>query len=89
MRGTLLAYEKTDLVHGHITPLSYIQLENIFNFYNIEILRKGYAGTIPFWHLFGLSVFSFFRNIILPFFYPFMTGPKRGRSLVYILRKNL
>jgi 2-polyprenyl-3-methyl-5-hydroxy-6-metoxy-1,4-benzoquinol methylase len=89
MRGTLIAYETTDLAHGHITPLSYVQLENIFSFYNIEILKKGYAGTIPFIHLFGLSTFSFFRNLILPFFYPFMTGPKRGRSLVYILRKKL
>ena len=88
MRGTILAYEKTDLAHGHITPLSYVQLENMFNYYNIDILEKGHAGTIPFFHLFGVSTFSFFRNIILPFFYPFMTGPKKGRSLVYILRKN-
>jgi len=88
MRGTLLAYEKTDLVHGHITPLSYVQLENMFNFNKLEILTKGYAGTIPFIHLFGFSTFSVFRNLILPFFYPFMTGPKKGRSLVYILRKN-
>ena len=88
MRGTLLAYEKTDLVHGHITPLSYVQLENMFDFYKIEILKKGYAGTIPLIHLFGLSTFSLFRNIVLPFLYPFMAGPKRGRSLVYILRKN-
>lgn len=88
MRGTILAYEKTDLAHGHITPLSYVQLENMFNYYNIEILEKGHAGTIPFFHLFGVSTFSFFRNIILPFLYPFMTGPKKGRSLVYILRKN-
>jgi SAM-dependent methyltransferase len=88
MRGTLLAYEKTDLAHGHITPLSYVQLENMFSFYKMDILKKGYAGTIPFFHLFGLSTFSVFRNIFLPFFYPFMTGPKKGRSLVYILRKN-
>jgi 2-polyprenyl-3-methyl-5-hydroxy-6-metoxy-1,4-benzoquinol methylase len=88
MRGSLLAYEKTDLAHGHITPLSYVQLENMFNFYKIDILKKGHAGTIPFFHLFGISTFSAFRNLILPFFYPFMTGPKRGRSLVYILRKN-
>ena len=88
MRGTLLAYEKSDLAHGHITPLSYVQLENMFDYYKIDILKKGYAGTIPFFHLFGLSTFSFFRNLILPFFYPFMTGPKRGRSLVYVLKKN-
>ncbi len=88
MRGTLIAYERTDLVHGHITPLSYVQLENLFDFYKLEILQKSYAGTIPFFHLFGFSLFSLFRNILLPLFYPFMTGPKKGRSLVYVLRKN-
>ena len=88
MRGTLIGYEKADLAHGHITPLSFVQLENMFEDYKIEILQKGYAGTIPFFHLFGFSTFSFFRNVVLPVFYPFMSGPKRGRSLVYILRKN-
>ena len=88
MKGTLIAYEKTDLAHGHITPLSFVQLENMFDQYNLEILRKGYAGPIPLIHLYGISVFSAFRNTILPFLYPFMSGPKRGRALVYILRKN-
>jgi 2-polyprenyl-3-methyl-5-hydroxy-6-metoxy-1,4-benzoquinol methylase len=88
MRGTLIAFEKSDLAHGHITPLSYVQLENIFNFYQLEILKKGYAGTIPLLHFFGLSTFSLLRNTFLPFFYPFMSGPKRGRALVYILKKN-
>jgi 2-polyprenyl-3-methyl-5-hydroxy-6-metoxy-1,4-benzoquinol methylase len=88
MRGTLIAFEKSDLAHGHITPLSYVQLDNIFSFYHLEILKKGYAGTIPFLHFFGLSTFSIFRNLFLPFFYPFMSGPKRGRALVYILKKN-
>jgi SAM-dependent methyltransferase len=88
MRGTLLAYEKPDLVHGHITPLSFVQLENMFSFYKLDVLKKGYAGTIPFFHLFGLSTFSVLRNTILPLLYPFMSGPKGGRALVYVLRKN-
>jgi 2-polyprenyl-3-methyl-5-hydroxy-6-metoxy-1,4-benzoquinol methylase len=88
MRGSLIAYEKADLAHGHITPLSFIQLENLFSFYNLEILKKGHAGTIPFFHLSGFSVFSILRNTFLQLFYPFMSGPKNGRALVYILRKN-
>jgi 2-polyprenyl-3-methyl-5-hydroxy-6-metoxy-1,4-benzoquinol methylase len=87
MKGTLLAYEKPDLTHGHITPLSFVQLENMFDHYKIEILKKGYAGTIPFFHFFGFSAFSVLRNTILPLFYPLMCGPKRGRALVYVLRK--
>jgi 2-polyprenyl-3-methyl-5-hydroxy-6-metoxy-1,4-benzoquinol methylase len=88
MRGTLLAFEKADFSHGHITPLSFVQLENMFSSNNIEILKKGYAGTIPFFHLSGFSTFSVFRNTLLQLFYPFMSGPKRGRAMVYILRKN-
>ena len=88
MRGTLIAYEKADLGHGHITPLSFIQLENMFNVFNLEILKKGHAGTIPFFHFSGLSTFSALRNSVVQLFYPFMSGPKRGRALVYILRKN-
>ncbi len=88
MRGSLLAYEKADLAHGHITPLSFIQLENMFSTCNLEILKKGDAGTIPFFHLSGFSTFSFFRNTFLQLFYPFMSGPKKGRALAYILRKN-
>ena len=88
MRGSLIAFEKTDLAHGHITPLSFIQLENIFNSYKLEILKKGFAGDVPIFHFFGLSTFSLFRNTVLPLFYPLMSGPKRGRALVYILRKN-
>jgi 2-polyprenyl-3-methyl-5-hydroxy-6-metoxy-1,4-benzoquinol methylase len=88
MRGTLLAFEKSDLKHGHITPLSYVQLENMFDFFKLEVLKKGYAGPIPMLHFFGLSTFSIFRNSILPLFYPFMSGPKRGRALVYILKKT-
>jgi 2-polyprenyl-3-methyl-5-hydroxy-6-metoxy-1,4-benzoquinol methylase len=89
MRGSLIAFEKTDLAHGHITPLSFVQLENMFDFYKLEILKKGYAGPIPLFHFFGLSTFSVFRNTILPLFYPLMTGPKRGRALVYILKKKV
>jgi 2-polyprenyl-3-methyl-5-hydroxy-6-metoxy-1,4-benzoquinol methylase len=88
MRGSLTAFEKPDLNHGHITPLSFIQLENMFRTFNLEILKKGYAGDIPLFHFFGLSTFSLFRNTVLPLFFPFMSGPKRGRALVYILRKK-
>jgi 2-polyprenyl-3-methyl-5-hydroxy-6-metoxy-1,4-benzoquinol methylase len=88
MRGSLIAFEKPDLVHGHITPLSYIQIENMCDQLNLEILNKGHAGPIPIIHISGFSVFSLFRNIILPMLYPFMSGPKKGRALVYILRKD-
>jgi 2-polyprenyl-3-methyl-5-hydroxy-6-metoxy-1,4-benzoquinol methylase len=88
MRGSLIAFEKNDLAHGHITPLSFIQLENMFNSYKLEILRKGFAGDVPIFHFLGLSTFALFRNTVLPLFYPFMSGPKRGRALVYILRKT-
>jgi 2-polyprenyl-3-methyl-5-hydroxy-6-metoxy-1,4-benzoquinol methylase len=88
MRGSLIAFEKPDLVHGHITPLSFIQIENMCDHLKLEILKKGNAGTVPIIHLSGFSLFSFLRNTILPLFYPFMSGPKNGRALVYILRKN-
>jgi 2-polyprenyl-3-methyl-5-hydroxy-6-metoxy-1,4-benzoquinol methylase len=86
MKGTLLAYEKADFEHGHITPLSFIQLENLFEHHNLEIVKKGFAGPIPILHFYGLSRFTLLRNTILPLFYPFMSGPKRGRALVYILK---
>jgi 2-polyprenyl-3-methyl-5-hydroxy-6-metoxy-1,4-benzoquinol methylase len=88
MRGSLVAFEKPDLDHGHVTPLSFIQLENIFKECNLGILKKGYAGNLPLFHFAGLSTFALFRNTILPLLYPFMSGPKRGRALVYILRKD-
>jgi 2-polyprenyl-3-methyl-5-hydroxy-6-metoxy-1,4-benzoquinol methylase len=88
MRGSLIAFEKPDLKHGHITPLSFIQIENMCDHFNLEVLKKGYAGPIPIIQINGISVFSFFRNTFLPLFYPFMSGPKKGRALVYILRKN-
>jgi 2-polyprenyl-3-methyl-5-hydroxy-6-metoxy-1,4-benzoquinol methylase len=88
MRGTLIAFEKNDFAHGHITPLSYIQLENLFSSFGLEIVAKGYAGDIPIFHFHGLSTFVLVRNTLLPLLYPFMSGPKRGRALVYILRKN-
>jgi hypothetical protein len=88
MRGSLIAYEKTDLAHGHITPLSFVQLENMFEHFNLEVLKKDHAGPIPIFHFFGLSLFSLLRNTVLPLFYPFMSGPKKGRSLVYILKKS-
>jgi 2-polyprenyl-3-methyl-5-hydroxy-6-metoxy-1,4-benzoquinol methylase len=88
MRGSLIAFENNDLAHGHISPLSFIQLENMFKNYNLQILKKGFAGDVPIFHFFGLSTFSIFRNSILPLFFPFMSGPKRGRALVYILKKT-
>jgi 2-polyprenyl-3-methyl-5-hydroxy-6-metoxy-1,4-benzoquinol methylase len=88
MRGSLIAFEKPDLSHGHITPLTFIQIENMCDHFKLEIVKKGYAGPIPLIHIYGFSVFSLIRNTILPLFYPFMSGPKRGRALVYILRKN-
>jgi 2-polyprenyl-3-methyl-5-hydroxy-6-metoxy-1,4-benzoquinol methylase len=88
MKGSLIAFEKPDLDHGHITPLSFIQLENMISYFKLEILKKGYAGVIPLFHFFGFSTFSLFRNTILPLLLPLMSGPKRGRALVYILRKK-
>jgi len=88
MKGSLLAYEKADLAHGHITPLSFIQLENMFEFFKLEILVKGFAGPVPLFHFYEFSRFTFFRNTILPLLYPFMAGPKSGRALVYLLQKN-
>jgi 2-polyprenyl-3-methyl-5-hydroxy-6-metoxy-1,4-benzoquinol methylase len=88
MRGTLVAFEVPDLVHGHITPLSFIQIENMVDQSGMKVLKKGFAGSIPKIHITGFSLFSFLRNTILLFFYPLMSGPKRGRALVYILQKN-
>jgi 2-polyprenyl-3-methyl-5-hydroxy-6-metoxy-1,4-benzoquinol methylase len=88
MRGSLLAFEKTDLKHGHITPLSFVQVENMCDQFKLEILERGFAGPIPLFHIYGLSRFSLLRNTILPLLYPFMSGPKKGRALIYILRKN-
>jgi 2-polyprenyl-3-methyl-5-hydroxy-6-metoxy-1,4-benzoquinol methylase len=88
MRGSLIAFENPDLKHGHITPLSFIQIENMCDHFKLEILKKGYAGPVPLIHIYGFSLFSLFRNTILPLLYPFMSGNKRGRALVYILRKN-
>jgi 2-polyprenyl-3-methyl-5-hydroxy-6-metoxy-1,4-benzoquinol methylase len=88
MRGSLWAFEVPDLKHGHITPLSFIQIENLCKSLNFEILKKGYAGPVPIFHFFNFSRFSILRNTLLPLMYPFMSGPKKGRSLVYILRKK-
>lgn len=88
MRGSLLAFEKTDLKHGHITPLSFVQIENLCDHFKLEILKKGYVGPIPLIHIYELSRFTLLRNTILPLLYPFMSGPKKGRALIYILRKN-
>jgi 2-polyprenyl-3-methyl-5-hydroxy-6-metoxy-1,4-benzoquinol methylase len=87
MRGTLIAFENADLKHGHITPLSYVQLENMFSQNKLKVVKKGFAGTIPIFHFLELSRFSVLRNTILPILYPFMGGPKKGRAIVYILKK--
>lgn len=87
MRGTLIAFENADLKHGHITPLSYVQLENMFNQLNLKVLKKGFAGPIPIFHFSELSRFSILRNTLLPILYPFLGGPKKGRAVVYILKK--
>lgn len=88
MRGSMLAFEKTDLKHGHITPLSFVQIENMCEYFKLEILEKSHAGPIPLFHIYELSRFSLLRNTVLPLLYPFMSGPKKGRALIYILRKN-
>lgn len=88
MKGTLLAYENADLKHGHITPLSFIQIENLCRSLSLEILKTGSAGPVPLIHLYQISRFTILRNTILPLLYPFMAGPKQGRSLVYILKKK-
>ncbi len=82
MKGSLLAFEKNDLAHGHITPLTFIQLENMFGHFKLEIIKKGYAGTIPLFHFYDLSRFTLLRNSLLPLLFPFMSGPKNGRALV-------
>lgn len=88
MKGRLTAFEKPDLKHGHITPLSFIQIENLCDQLDLKILKKGYAGPVPIFHFYEFSVFTLFRNTFLPLFYPLMGGPKKGRALVYVLKKN-
>ncbi len=90
MRGSLIAFEKTDLVHGHITPLSFVQIENLCDQLGLEIVKKGNAGPVPIFHIYGFSLFALFRNTILPLLYPFMSGPKKGRaSCLYIKKKEV
>lgn len=87
MKGTLLAFEQSDLNHGHITPLPYFQLEYIFKTLNLKIVKKGFGGVVPLFHFVELSRFGLLRNTIMPLLYPFMSGPKNGRALLYILQK--
>jgi 2-polyprenyl-3-methyl-5-hydroxy-6-metoxy-1,4-benzoquinol methylase len=87
MKGTLLAFEKPDLAHGHITPMPHFQLEYIFQCLNLKIVKKGFGGPVPLFHFVELSRYSILRNSILPILYPFMSGPKQGRALVYVLQK--
>jgi 2-polyprenyl-3-methyl-5-hydroxy-6-metoxy-1,4-benzoquinol methylase len=88
MKGRLLAFEKNDLAHGHITPMPYFQLEHIFSECGLSIISKGHGGVIPFFHFADLSRFSLLRNTILPLMYPLMGGPKKGRALIYVLKKS-
>jgi len=86
--GRLLAFEKSDLKHGHITPIPYFQLEYMFDQCGYQIIAKSNAGKMALFHFTTLSRFEFLRNTILPFLYPLMGGPKDGRSLVYVLKKR-
>jgi hypothetical protein len=88
MKGRLLAFEKNDLAHGHITPMPYFQLEYIFQQCGLTVIEKGHGGIIPFFHFADLSRFSLLRNTILPLLYPFLSGPKKGRALIYVLKKK-
>ncbi|OIP01901.1 MAG: hypothetical protein AUJ97_06615 [Bacteroidetes bacterium CG2_30_32_10] len=89
MRGSFLGFEKNDLEYGHITPLNYFSLEHLFITLDFEILAKSPAGAFPILFFVNPSIFYFLRNTILPLFYPFMRGDKKGRSLAYILKKKL
>ncbi len=88
MRGTLLAFEKPDLAHGHITPQPYFQLEHIFHSLDLHIVKRGPGGPVPLFHFAEWSRYGLLRNTLLPLTYPFMSGPKQGRALIYILRKT-
>jgi 2-polyprenyl-3-methyl-5-hydroxy-6-metoxy-1,4-benzoquinol methylase len=88
MTGRLLAFEKNDLKHGHITPLPYFQLEYMFEQCGLSILQRSHGGVMPLFHFTDLSRFNVLRNTVLPLLYPLMGGPKKGRSLVYVLRKR-
>jgi 2-polyprenyl-3-methyl-5-hydroxy-6-metoxy-1,4-benzoquinol methylase len=88
MTGRLLAFEKNDLKHGHITPLPYFQLEHLIDQCGFRILKKSHGGATPIFHFTNLSRFELVRNTILPLLSPFMGGPKSGRALVYILQKK-
>jgi 2-polyprenyl-3-methyl-5-hydroxy-6-metoxy-1,4-benzoquinol methylase len=88
MTGRLLAFEKNDLKHGHITPLPYFQLEYMFEQCGFTILKKSHGGVMPLFHFTTFSRFEILRNTIMPLLYPFLGGPKDGRALVYILQKK-
>jgi len=88
MRGTFISFEKAYLDIGHITPLNFFQLETIFTSNDLVIIERGHAGTLPLIHWDGISFFMLIRNTVLPFLIPFMKGPKKGRSLVYVLKKK-
>jgi len=88
MRGTLLAFEKPDLAHGHITPMPFFQLEYVIKCLKLKIVKTGYGGPVPLFHFVELSRYGILRNTLLPFIYPFMSGPKQGRALIYLLQKE-
>lgn len=88
MKGTLLAFEQSDLTHGHITPLPYFQLEHIFKCYSLKIVKRGHGGPVPLIHWVEFSRYGLLRNLLLPILYPLLGGPKDGRALIYILEKQ-
>jgi 2-polyprenyl-3-methyl-5-hydroxy-6-metoxy-1,4-benzoquinol methylase len=88
MRGTFLGFEKNDLSYGHISPMNFFYLENMFKSLELKILDKKCVGKFPLIHFVNPSIFMMFRNFIIPFFYPFMSGDKNGRSLSYIIKKQ-
>lgn len=88
LRGTFIAFERGDLKHGHISAMPYFQMEYMFSRLKFQILKKTCGGTLPLFHFSHLSRFTVLRNTILPLLIPFMTGPKYGRALIYILKKK-
>lgn len=76
MKGTFLAFEKNDLSHRHIKPLTTFQLEYLFNCLDLKILNKKAVGTLPIIHFTNIFRFAILRNFILPLFHPFMDVEK-------------
>jgi len=60
MRGSLMAFEKPDFVHGHITPLSFIQLENMFDKLGLTASERNMIPHYPVFN--GITQRSLFDN---------------------------